>query len=178
MAEFFPVGDVSLPLDLTHLQALHHTPRLDVTTMGQKHSRSSSLLSPLVALRLLSSLQADSSAGYLSIIVLIPGEWSMAGNGCILSWPGIVAVITQQVGPSAASPQCYTRAEITPEENRGIPSLCPASGPVMWSPLSLSRGQLYSPPCGGDHPSIVTFCPWSPPASAHDGGGTQQTQAA
>ena len=51
---------------------------------------------------LLSGSPADSSPGYLSIIVLIPGEWSMAGNGCILSWPGIVAVITQQVGPSAA----------------------------------------------------------------------------
>ena len=78
----------------------------------------------------------------------------MAGNGCILSWPGDGGRHNTTSG-AICSPQCYTRAEITAEQNRGIPSLCPASGPLMWSPLSLSRGQLYSPWCG-DHPSIVT----------------------
>ena len=151
-----PLGIVFKTLDpfflhLIHLQPPRPTPRCNDN--GTKAFQKPSPVS-LVALRLLSSVQADSSSGYLSIIVLIPGEWWMAGNGCILSWPGDGGRHNTTSG-AICSPQCYTRAEITAEQNRGIPSLCPASGPLMWSPLSLSRGQLYSPWCG-DHPSIVT----------------------
>ena len=68
-------GDVSSGPLFLHLllwlASLHPTPRcIDNGTKAFQKPPSP----PFVALRLLSSVQADSS-GYLSIIVLIPGEW-------------------------------------------------------------------------------------------------------
>ena len=69
-------GDVSSGPLFLHLilwlASLHPTPRcIDNGTKAFQKPPSP----PFVALRLLSRVQADSSSGYLSIIVLIPGEW-------------------------------------------------------------------------------------------------------